>query len=672
MLAALVRQAQHAGLTVEPGFAPKEIHWMAHVSLEGRFLGAFPLGESKSGKVFPRSPEFSKSELDTVSSMQKRRVGHFLAESCAVAVFFPELDKDGQIKDQEARERNLQKHTAFIEMTTQASLEVENLKPLASALAAPDQIEFLLHELTRQKAKSTEKITFAVETGIGGSVKYVPILENEDWHEWWRRYRQNLKANTKHKGKKANSGKKFLDFTSGQPAQPAKTHPKLNELSRVGALGMGAPLVATDKESFTSYGLVQGENSAVSEENAAAYRAALESLLERAPILGQMKVAVWFDHRQVEGQALIVAIEDPASLGEEVLEALNLDDVDENEVVLAAQTPEQQEAVAQQRGQKLLAAIRRGEQPESVTAQYFALAISGASGRAMVRDWKTGQLDHLASAVATWFKDLEIASLSGRRANRPKFKSLLMSIRRPIEKEEREENYLKPIRNLQLPLWRAALDPAMPIPFPAVAKVMEAHRSHVMTGAFTEALGRDGDGIEKGRIYIRMAILRAYHVRKARNQGGYSMQSSVDPKHPSPAYHCGRLMYLLANVQEAQGDDINAGVVQRYYGAASSTPALVLGRLTRLSQHHLAKISRDKPRLAFRLEEEIASVWAALGKQPPKTLSLEEQSLFALGYYQQLADSVANRKEAAAKNRADAAHRVVASIARKPPLRSHG
>lgn len=130
------------------------------------------------------------------------------------------------------------------------------------------------------------------------------------------------------------------------------------------------------------------------------------------------------------------------------------------------------------------------------------------------------------------------------------------------------------------------------------------------------------------------------------------MTSSVDPNHPSPAYHCGRLMYLLANVQDAQGDDINAGVVQRYYGAASSTPALVLGRLTRLSQHHLAKISRDKPGLAHNLEQEIASVWAVLGKTPPKTLTLEEQSLFALGYYQQLAHNTAKRMEASVERKA--------------------
>ena len=119
------------------------------------------------------------------------------------------------------------------------------------------------------------------------------------------------------------------------------------------------------------------------------------------------------------------------------------------------------------------------------------------------------------------------------------------------------------------------------------------------------------------------------------------MKPMLNPDHPEPAYHCGRLMCLLANVQEKanEGREINAGVVQRYYGAASATPGLVLGRLTRLSQHHLSKIGSDPKSkgLAFWLEGRIAEVWNSLGEKLPATLTLEQQSLFALGYYQQLA-----------------------------------
>ncbi len=646
MLGALIKQAQHAGLIVEPGFAPKEIRWMAQIS-DDKLTGVVPLLNGKKGMTFAQCPDLSHPNMKALpKALGKPQAAHFLADTCSVVALLQALDREGRPKtDPESIAKHIQnkdKHSTYLELLTQAAKKVPELSSVVTVLRDSEQLRT---ELMRHGAKPTDKLSFMVGE--------LDLLQSDIWHDWWRSFRRETFGR-----EGSNTGGEMLDFTSGEPVIPANTHPKLTKLG-VGAIAMGAPLVGYDKDAFSSYALIAGENGAVSEENATAYRAALDNLLSKAPVLGQMKIAAWFDHRQAEGQALIDAIENPATLAE-AAEDFSWDDWDDTEEVQIISTLEQQEAAAKERAHKLLTAIRKGEEPDNMTAHYFALAISGASGRAMVRDWKTGSLESLAEAVTTWFEDLAITNLSRKRANRPKFFSLLMNVQRPKRPETGMDDYLKPIRNLQLPLWRAAIDPNTPIPFAAVAKLMEAHKAHVMTGKFTEALSREGVSEEKGRVYTRMALLRAYQNRKARiqiarGQGGYPMQSSVDPNHPSSAYHCGRLMYLLANLQEAQGDNINAGVVQRYYGAASSTPALVLGRLTRLSQHHIAKISRDRPGLAFSLEKEIASVWAVLGKSLPKTLSLEEQSLFALGYYQQLADSVATRREISAQRKAEAA-----------------
>ena len=112
------------------------------------------------------------------------------------------------------------------------------------------------------------------------------------------------------------------------------------------------------------------------------------------------------------------------------------------------------------------------------------------------------------------------------------------------------------------------------------------------------------------------------------------MKPFVNEEHPEPAYQCGRLMAVLAGVQRAALGDVGAGIVQRFYAAASSTPALVLGRLTRQSQFHLNKL---EPGLTHWFESKIADIWARIGDRVPPTLTLEEQSLFALGYYQQMA-----------------------------------
>jgi len=74
----------------------------------------------------------------------------------------------------------------------------------------------------------------------------------------------------------------------------------------------------------------------------------------------------------------------------------------------------------------------------------------------------------------------------------------------------------------------------------------------------------------------------------------------------------------------------------------------VLGRLSRLSQFHLDKLEGG---LRHWYESQIANIWARLGDSLPRTLDLEGQSLFALGYYQQLAHIRAGKSGIAAEQK---------------------
>lgn len=121
------------------------------------------------------------------------------------------------------------------------------------------------------------------------------------------------------------------------------------------------------------------------------------------------------------------------------------------------------------------------------------------------------------------------------------------------------------------------------------------------------------------------------------------MKPALNPEHPSPAYHCGRLLAVLASLQRTALPNVESGVIQRFYAAASATPALVLGRIVRTAQFHLDKIRSENPGLAAWYEGRIADILSAIGDTIPVTLSLEEQSLFALGYYQQMAHDRAGK-----------------------------
>ena len=130
---------------------------------------------------------------------------------------------------------------------------------------------------------------------------------------------------------------------------------------------------------------------------------------------------------------------------------------------------------------------------------------------------------------------------------------------------------------------------------------------------------------------------------------------SLDRHSTHPGYLLGRLFAELENAQRgALGDQINATMRDRYYGAASATPASVFPMLLRNAQHHLSNMrKKDKGGLAYRVEQEIGIIIDGLGDTFPRNLRIEEQGRFAIGYYHQSrarfakSDNVATQKEPA-------------------------
>lgn len=720
MLAELIKHSKQLGLSAETGFTSKEVHFIMRVHSSGKLIGVQSLIDEKKGKTFDKCPDLSASNMISMpSKLGLPQAAHFLIETCGVAFCLPDFDREGQqktdAKSVKSHEKNQEKHLAFIEIIRRAAHEIPEFEPIVQLLENEDALENARAKLREHGAKHTHKISFEI------SDRELLLPASDIWHDWWRGFIAEMFGIGARAAQadgaelsEEDLAKRMLDLIDAELIEPVPTHPKLTKLG-VGAMSTGASLIGFDKDAFRSYSLEQGQNSAISETNATAYRATLDALLLEAPILGQMKVVVWFDHEQEVGQQLLKGITDPAQLTSEP-EADQESDGDEptqpaQPVQSVLSVMDKQTVLsAKDRAQQLLTALRKGEEPNKLMVCYHALAISGASGRVMVRDWKTGQLEQFAEAVVSWWQDLAICNLAGDTANKPKFSALLMSVQRPKLASTSLDDYLKPVRNLMLPLWRAALDPNMPIPFMALSKVMDAHRAHVMNGDFDKALSSvsgstdsASDGVARARVYARMALLRAYHVRKHRiaqrkaqcetqgktqqsssqsqppNQHDQHSQSgkqlnegehmtnmtsnssatsapvgiSLDVDHPAPAYHCGRLMYLLSNLQEQALGDVNAGVVARYYGAASSTPHLTFGRLLRLSQHHLDKLASKNLKLSDHLSKEIADVCVRVGGRFPQSLNLEQQSLFALGYYQQLAHSVNMRRINAAKKKAE-------------------
>ena len=455
----------------------------------------------------------------------------------------------------------------------------------ADCLEDKDNLERIRHELEAQKCTPNDNVTLLIDGQF-------PV-ESDRWHSWWEQLREAVGAQRASATKAKSQDHKMRCFATGHLISPARTHPKIQGLADVGGSSAGSPFASFNKPAFCSYGLIQSANAAVSEEAAAAYRAGLNHLISNnSETLAGAKMIYWYKER-------VPDVDDPM--------AWLMGDIMDSKT---------EKLSAEELARDLLESISSGERSLLGQNHYYAVSLSGAKGRVMVRDWIEGQFEDLVRNIDAWFDDLAIVSPNGNDLlPGPRFRNVVAATHREIK------DCPAPLVS---ELWRSAVRNEL-IPLPAVTNTLRLWKSCIIKG-------------DASKRYA-MSLLKAHHVRWQRSRGGTNVEpdlrTHLNESHPSVAYHCGRLMAVLAAVQQAALGDVGAGVVQRYYAAASSTPALVLGRLTRTSQHHLGKLSKG---LAFWYDNRLAEIWNAIGDSLPTTLTPEEQSLFALGYYQQLAD----------------------------------
>lgn len=141
---------------------------------------------------------------------------------------------------------------------------------------------------------------------------------------------------------------------------------------------------------------------------------------------------------------------------------------------------------------------------------------------------------------------------------------------------------------------------------------------------------------------VRMGFLKAYINRSNRLKGQEEeIKMAWDETNTNPAYLCGALFAVLENIQlKAAGYNLNRTIKDAYFASASVRPALIFPRLIALSQHHLKKLEYSG------LEEKnVEDLISKLEEEFPNLLSLKEQGVFMLGYYQKKSDIAKKIKE---------------------------
>lgn len=101
----------------------------------------------------------------------------------------------------------------------------------------------------------------------------------------------------------------------------------------------------------------------------------------------------------------------------------------------------------------------------------------------------------------------------------------------------------------------------------------------------------------------------------------------------SEAYKIGKLFAVLEKIQK-EAINSNNTIATKYFSAASTTPASIIGLLIKNAQHHLTKIGNSEKGmgLAVYYDKKIVEIYSEIDQYPTQ-LNAIGQAEFAMGYY---------------------------------------
>jgi CRISPR-associated protein Csd1 len=410
-----------------------------------------------------------------------------------------------------------------------------------------------------------------------------------------------------------DAGSEQLCLVTGRVGPPADKHTILKNVP--GAVSSGVPLVSVNAKAFESYGWSGNRNAVISSQAAETYATALQRLLHPAPPdPGQPGATLPRQNLRLSDDTALCYWTPKSDFGSFLGNLLELGDV-----------PEIYQAIWKGRVPRLL------EEPEDA-ADFYALTLSGAQGRVIVRGWIEATVPKVAANLARYFSDIEIVR------NTPKPKDRELPPRLPLRDLLQSLAVQGKGDNRRGPLCQQFLDAGLrgtPFPLAAMQNAVQRTRAEIGRTDWNDLLRRDA------RAAIIKAVLNRRHADDPHPHPKFKeIKPQMDPNNDNPGYLLGRLMAVIERLQQLALGDVKASVVDRYFSAASAAPRSVFVRLLKNARHHARKaIDEDRTKgSAIWLEkqiDELADRFDPKNNGFPAHLSLEEQGLFILGYHQQ-------------------------------------
>jgi CRISPR-associated protein Csd1 len=380
------------------------------------------------------------------------------------------------------------------------------------------------------------------------------------------------------------------------------------------AQSSGALMVSFNKESFESYGLKQGKNASIGTLAAFKYTTALNYLLRKDSANKQ---------RLKIGDAVTVfwtqAVADKPIGAEEAFISAVINPSNAEETASIAAILQQVAAGSS------LQTLRPGLDP---LTQLYILGLSPNAARISIRFWYVTTLAEITQNIAQHYLDLQLESQQG--FGLPEVWKLTHATAPIYTKSGKQVTDAQNILPQLAGSLARAIFTGQVYPPSLLAQLLIRIRADGVISFLRIAL-------------CKAVINRQIRLTKPNTYHHKELSMSLDVNEANVAYRLGRLFAVLESIQRQaiekninEPNKINTKIRDRYWGGASATPALVFPSLVRNAMNQLAKLRKDTAHnsAAF-FDWQIRDIEHGMPTSWPRSLNLQDQGRFAIGYYHQ-------------------------------------
>lgn len=564
------------GIVAQQGFKRVEIPFLILLNRQGQFTGLQDTRAPAGKKLVARS--FVVPEERGRSGSKAWQTTNLLWDHYGYVFGWPKSE------DEKSKEMACKQHETFVaevKRLHESYPEDPEIGAVYQFLLADDFSPVYAHPVWKECAKiSGCNLTFMVE----GETRLV--CQNDNVKSFITNSSNQTSGTDDDDEEGANLEIEGICLVTGELGPIARLHPR----TPIPGAKSNAKIVSFQKNmGFDSYGKQQSYNAPTGKRTAFAYTTALNHLLAKDSrqklFVGDASTVFWAEKQTVLEDVFADLFSEPAKE--------NPDQI--NQAIHA-----------------LFDAPRSGAPPlEQDYTRFYVLGLAPNAARIAVRFWQAGTVGETARHIRAHFDDCAIV----HGPNQPPYLSLFRLLVTTATQGKSEN--IQP--NLAGDVMKAVLT-GTPYPQTLLAAAVRRCRA------------------EREITYPRAAIIKAVLTRNTRlrpHSTNKEVTMSLDSENTNIGYRLGRLFAVLEKIQEEASPGINATIRDRFYGAASGTPVAAFPHLMKLKNHHLSKL--ENRGRAVNLEKIVGEIVDGINNFPPH-LQLQEQGLFAVGYYHQRQD----------------------------------